>query len=94
MADALTWLAASHDFSPDGRAGMAALSHAVGPVVLVALDERIRERVRFILAVGGYHSMTCALRFLATGWFEHAADEASLLTSSHHLERRGGRFSG
>lgn len=78
VADAFAWLAASHELAPDGRAGMAALSYAVGPVVLAALDERIRERVRFILAVGGYHSMTRALRFLTTGWFEHAGRWHSL----------------
>jgi hypothetical protein len=45
---------------------------AVGPVVLAALDEGIRERVRFILAAGGYHDINRALRVLTTGWFEHA----------------------
>ena len=78
VADAFAWLVASPELAPDGRAGMAALSYAVGPVVLAALDERIRERVRFILAVGGYHSMTRALRFLTTGWFEHAGRWHSL----------------
>lgn len=78
VADAFAWLVASPELAPDGRAGMAALSYAVGPVVLAALDERIRQRVRFILAVGGYHSMTRALRFLTTGWFEHAGRWHSL----------------
>jgi dipeptidyl aminopeptidase/acylaminoacyl peptidase len=71
VADAFVWILAHPELAPEGRAGMAALSYAVGPAVLAALEEDIRERVRFILGVGGYHDLARALRFVTTGWFEH-----------------------
>jgi hypothetical protein len=45
------------------------LSYAVGLSVLAALDERIRNHVRFILGVGGYYDMTEAITFFTTGYF-------------------------
>ncbi len=58
------------DLTPGGRAGIAALSYAVGISVVAALDERIRDRVRFILGVGGYYDITQAITFLTTGYFK------------------------
>lgn len=72
VADAFVYLAGRPQLTPDGRAGMAAFSYAVGPVVLAALEPDIRERVRFIVGVGGYHDLPRAVRFFTTGWFEHA----------------------
>ena len=72
VADAFAWLVSQAELTPEGRAGMIALSYAVGPAVLAALQEDIRAQVRFILGVGGYHDLSRALRFVTTGWFEHA----------------------
>ncbi|MHB9100205.1 MAG: alpha/beta hydrolase family protein, partial [Sulfuricella sp.] len=72
VADAFAYLVSRPELAPAGRAGMAAFSYAVGPAVLAALEPDIRERVRFIVGVGGYHDLTRAVRFFTTGWFEHA----------------------
>ena len=72
VADAFAWLASRPELTPEERAGMIALSYAVGPAVLAALEPDIRARVRFIVGVGGYHDINRALRFVTTGWFEHA----------------------
>lgn len=72
VADAFAYLVSRPELAPEGRAGMAAFSYAVGPAVLAALELDIRERVRFIVGVGGYHDLTRAARFVTTGWFEHA----------------------
>ncbi len=96
VADAFAYLVSRPELAPAGRAGMAAFSYAVGPAVLAALEPDIRERVRFIVGVGGYHDLTRALRFFTTGWFEHegrwqaiAPDEYGLLvlarSSQPHL---------
>ncbi len=69
VADAFAWLAAQEELVPDGRAGMAAFSYAAGPALLAALQEPIREKVRFILAVGGYHDMQRVLTFFTTGFY-------------------------
>jgi hypothetical protein len=51
------------------QAGIGAISYAAGPAVLAALDDSIRERVRFVLAVGGYYDLRAAIRFFTTGYF-------------------------
>jgi pimeloyl-ACP methyl ester carboxylesterase len=70
VADAFAYLASRPDLAPGGRAGVGAFSYSVGPAVLAALEPDIRERVRFILAVGGYHDLFRAIRFFTTGHFE------------------------
>jgi pimeloyl-ACP methyl ester carboxylesterase len=70
IADAFAYVVRRPELAPDGRAGMAAFSYAVGPAVLAALEEDIRDRVRFVVGVGGYHDLPRAMRFFTTGWFE------------------------
>lgn len=69
IADAFSYLAGRPELSPGGRAGMFAFSYAVGPAVLAALEDDIRERVRFVVGLGGYHDLPRAMRFFTTGWF-------------------------
>jgi hypothetical protein len=71
VADAFAWIADRPELAPAGRAGMAAFSYSVGPALLAALDDDIRERVRFVVGVGGYHDLPRAMRFFTTGWYEH-----------------------
>lgn len=70
VADAFRYLAEREETSPRGRAGIAAFSYGVGPAVLAALEDDIRDRVRFVLGVGGYHDMRASIRFFTTGYFE------------------------
>ena len=69
VRDAFAWLVSQPGLAPHGRAGMAAFSYAAGPAVLAALEPEIRNRVRFILAVGGYHDLERVLIFFTTGHF-------------------------
>ena len=70
VADAFRYLADHEYLSPDGRAGIGAFSLAVGPAVLAALEDDIRDRVRFVFGVGGYHDLRLAIRYFTTGYFE------------------------
>jgi acetyl esterase/lipase len=72
VADAFSWLVGQAELAPEGRAGMAAFSYAAGPALLAALREPIREKVRFIFAVGGYHDLEQVLVFFTTGFYRHA----------------------
>lgn len=72
IADAFAWLAGRPELASDGRVGMFAFSYSVGPALLAALADDIREQVRFIVGLGGYHDLPRAMRFFTTGWFEHA----------------------
>ncbi len=72
IADAFSYVVSRAELAPDGRAGMFAFSYAVGPAVLAALEDDIRQQVRFIIGLGSYHNLPRAMRFFTTGWFEHA----------------------
>jgi fermentation-respiration switch protein FrsA (DUF1100 family) len=74
IADAFNYLVSRPDLAPHGRAGIFAFSYAVGPTVLAALEDDIRERVRFVVGLGGYHDLPRAMRYFTTGWFEHAGE--------------------
>ena len=83
VADAFRYLADREDLSPDGRAGMAGISYALGPVVLGALEDDIRDRVRFIFGVGGYYDLRTAIRFVTTGYFEVEGSPRTLQASQY-----------
>lgn len=70
IADACRHALSRPELAPEGRAGLFAFSYAVGPAVLAALEPDIRDDVRFIAALGGYHSLPRAMRFFTTGWYE------------------------
>jgi hypothetical protein len=71
IADAFAYLIRRPELAPEGRAGMFAFSYSVGPALLAALENDIREQLRFVVGVGGYHDLQRAMRFFTTGWFEH-----------------------
>ncbi len=71
IIDAYTYLISRPEFPAQGQAGMGAFSYAVGPAVLAALDPQIRERVNFILSVGGYHDIEQVITFFTTGYFQN-----------------------
>ncbi len=71
IADAVHHAASRPELAPNGRAGLFAFSYSVGPAILAALKDDVRDRARFIVGVGGYHDLPRAMRFFTTGWFEH-----------------------
>jgi pimeloyl-ACP methyl ester carboxylesterase len=52
-----------------GPVGMAALSYAAGPTIQAALREDVRDRVAFILTIGGYHDILESIAYITTGFF-------------------------
>ena len=70
VADAFHYLVGHGELAPAGRAGIGAFSFAVGPAVLAALEQDIRDRVSFVFGVGAYHDLRHAIRFFTTGYFE------------------------
>ncbi len=69
VADAFAFLVAGDEWPASRRAGIGAFSYAAGPAVLAAMEPRIRDRVDFVLAVGGYYDLEQVLIFLTTGYF-------------------------
>ena len=70
VADAFAHLLSRPEFPVEGRAGIGAFSYAVGPAVLAALEPAIRERVDFVLGVGGYYDLNRVVTFFTTGNFQ------------------------
>lgn len=66
------------ELPPGSQIGIAAISYAAGPAVLAALDDSIREHVRFVLAIGGYYDLRAAIRFFTTGYFADEGDERQM----------------
>ncbi len=83
VADAFAYLAGQPELAPDGRAGIGAFSYAVGPAVLAALEPDIRERVRFLVGVGGYHDFSRTVRYFTTGYFEQDGEWIYLKPSDY-----------
>jgi pimeloyl-ACP methyl ester carboxylesterase len=67
LADAVRFLLAQ----PEGRGpvGLAAISYAVGPAFLAALEPDLRARIGFIVAIGGYYDAEAVVTFFTTGYF-------------------------
>ncbi len=71
IKDAFTYLVSQGDISPQAQIGIGAFSYAVGPAVLAALDPAIRDKVGFILSVGGYYNIEKAITYFTTGQFRY-----------------------
>lgn len=75
-ADAFRYLVSRPELAPGGRAGMAGFSYGAGPVLLAALEPGIRDRVRFVVALGGYHDLEAVITYLTTGYYRVPAAPA------------------
>ena len=74
IADALRHLGGRAEVPKPGALGLVAISYAAGPAILAALAPYLRERVRFVLVVGGYYDMTAAVTFFTTGRYRDGPD--------------------
>ena len=72
LADAIAWMAQK---DPGRPLGLTAISFAVGPAVLALSDPQGRDRVDFVLTVGGYYDLPAVVTFFTTGRFRNH-DEA------------------
>jgi pimeloyl-ACP methyl ester carboxylesterase len=75
IADALRHLAARGDVPDPGSVGLVAISYAAGPAILAALEPDLRDRVRFVLSVGGYYDIEAMVTFFTTGRFRETPEQ-------------------
>jgi pimeloyl-ACP methyl ester carboxylesterase len=72
LADALRHLLQRHG---EGRSvGIAAVSYAVGPAVLAALEPDLAPRIDVVAAIGGYYDTRAVVTFFTTGYFREGRD--------------------
>lgn len=69
VADALAHIAADPVLAPQGRVGVAAISYAVGPALLAALEPDVRATTKFIVGVGGFYDLEAVVTFFTTGYY-------------------------
>ncbi len=73
VADAFRYLLSRSELVPEGRAGIAGFSYGAGPVLLAALESDIRDRVHFILTLGGYYDLRSIVTYFTTGYYRERA---------------------
>ncbi len=56
------------------QAGIVAISYAAGPAVLAALEPELRDRVAFLLLIGGYRDITAVVTYFTTGRYRTGPD--------------------
>ena len=88
VADCVAWLVSRPMLAPPQHTGIAGFSYGAGPVLLAALQPDIRDRVRFILAVGGYYSLENVVSYLTTGYVRVAVGERRAASTIRHLSPR------
>ncbi len=69
IADAVRHLAGRLGDPAEPSVGLVAISYAAGPAILAALEENTRDKVSFILAIGGYYDIEAVVTFFTTGKF-------------------------
>jgi hypothetical protein len=75
IADGVRYLGENWTPAKESSVGLVAISYAVGPAILAALTPEARQRVRFIVGVGGYYDVVAAITFFTTGHYRPAPGE-------------------
>jgi hypothetical protein len=74
IADAVKYLAGRMPAAEGAAVGLIAISYAVGPALLAALEPDTGALVRFVGAVGGYYDIEAVVTFFTTGRYRAAPD--------------------
>jgi dienelactone hydrolase len=67
IEDAVLWMSSQPRLAPEGRVGIIAVSFSGGLSVVAAGRDRVRDRVKFVVSMGGHGDMRRVMRYLATG---------------------------
>jgi dienelactone hydrolase len=77
IEDVTSWVAAQEDLGADDRVGLAGISFSGGLAIVAAGRHALRERVAFVLSIGGHGDLLRTLDTLAGGILTDAADAAT-----------------
>ena len=67
IEDAVSWLAGQNRFARSGRVGLIGISFSGGLSVVAAGRTGIRDKVSFVVSIGGHGEIHRAMRYLCTG---------------------------
>lgn len=82
IADAAQYMSTRPELAPGGRLGIAGVSYALGPGILAACDPSVRDKIRFVMGIGGYYDLEKVVTFFLTGWFQDPAGAWRQMTPS------------
>jgi len=77
VAAAFTHLQAVPGVAPE-RTGIFAISYGAGPALIAAARDELRDRVAFVVSLGGYADLRAAVRFAVTGAYEYSGPAGEL----------------
>lgn len=63
---------------PDAPLGVAAISYAVAPALIAAMEDDLASRIAFAVGIGGYRDAHAVIRFVTTGAFRPLGDARQL----------------
>ncbi len=67
IADAAVYLAGSDRLAPGREIGVVAISYAVGLAVLATMEPDAKDKIGFVVGVGGYFDTASVVAFITTG---------------------------
>ncbi|MCP5364815.1 MAG: alpha/beta hydrolase [Hyphomicrobiales bacterium] len=73
IADAVAYLKQHHSAQP---LGLTSVSFAVGPSILALFEPQAKDRVDFVVTVGGYYDIDALITFITTGYTRGGPDES------------------
>ena len=76
-----------HDRHPGVPLGVAAISYAVAPAVIAALEDDLAPRIAFVVGIGGYRDAEAVIRFVTTGAFRPRGDSREFRVEPSHYGR-------
>jgi pimeloyl-ACP methyl ester carboxylesterase len=76
IADAAAYLAERGAPIHDGDVGVIAISYAVGLAVLATMQPQAKEKIQFLVGIGGYYDITAVVTFITTGKYREPGETA------------------
>src|SRR5687767_1695244 len=67
IEDAVAWMAKQPRLTSDGRVGIIAVSFSGGLAIVAAGRDSIRDKVAYVVSLGGHGNMLRVMKYLATG---------------------------
>lgn len=67
IEDAVLWASAQSEYAPDGRVGLLGVSFSGGLAIVAAGRPSIRDRVAFVMSLGGHGDLGRVMHYLCSG---------------------------
>ena len=67
IEDAIGWMTRQPDLAPDGRVGVVGVSFAGGLAIVAAGRPSVRDKLSYVVALGGHGDLPRVMRYVATG---------------------------